>query len=95
MRKLVISTCHGGFGLSKAAMAYVGYTPSSEYDDYNDCPRDNPRLIEFIERYGSEDASDDCSELRIVEIPDDVEWQVEQYDGYEWIAEKHRVWYGK
>ena len=27
-----------------------------------------------------------------VEIPDDVEWQIEEYDGSEWIAEKHRIW---
>jgi len=30
--------------------------------------------------------------LRIIEIPDGVEWQIEEYDGDEWIAEKHRTW---
>ena len=28
-----------------------------------------------------------------VEIPDDVEWQIEEYDGTEHISEKHRTWY--
>jgi hypothetical protein len=32
------------------------------------------------------------SELKIVNIPDDVEFQIEEYDGNEWVAEKHRVW---
>ena len=32
------------------------------------------------------------AELLVVEIPDDVEWYIEEYDGREWIAERHRVW---
>jgi len=32
------------------------------------------------------------SELKVVEIPDDVKWQLEEYDGLEWVAEKHRTW---
>jgi hypothetical protein len=34
----------------------------------------------------------DFAELKVVEIPDDVQWQIEEYDGKEWIAEKHRTW---
>jgi hypothetical protein len=30
--------------------------------------------------------------LKIVEIPGDIEWLVQEYDGAEWIAEKHRTW---
>jgi hypothetical protein len=30
--------------------------------------------------------------LEIVEIPDDVEYTIEEYDGLEHIAEKHRTW---
>lgn len=30
--------------------------------------------------------------LKVVSIPADVEWQIEEYDGAEWIAEKHRTW---
>jgi hypothetical protein len=28
-----------------------------------------------------------------VEIPDNVEWEIMEYDGTEYIAEKHRKWY--
>lgn len=53
--------------------------------------RTDPDLIKIIEELG-EDANGSCAELKIVEIPDDVEWQIEEYDGMEWVAEKHRTW---
>ena len=34
----------------------------------------------------------DYAQLKIVEIPDDVKWIVEEYDGIELIAEVHRTW---
>ena len=34
-----------------------------------------------------------CAELKVVEIPDGVDYQVEEYDGKEWVAETHRTWY--
>jgi len=30
--------------------------------------------------------------LKIVEIPADVDWVLMEYDGCEWVAEKHRTW---
>lgn len=54
--------------------------------------RDDPILVQVIETIGSEKASSKYAELQVVEIPDDVEWQIEEYDGLEWIAEKHRTW---
>jgi hypothetical protein len=32
------------------------------------------------------------SDLRIVEIPDDVNWYIAEYDGREHVAERHRTW---
>ncbi len=32
------------------------------------------------------------SELKVVEIPDDVEFFIKDYDGMEHVAEKHRTW---
>jgi hypothetical protein len=32
------------------------------------------------------------SELKIVEIPDGIEWTICEYDGLEWVAEAHRTW---
>lgn len=57
--------------------------------------RDDPRLIQIIEELGSghrTGASGFCAHLRIIEIPDDVEWEIEEYDGNEHVAQKHETW---
>lgn len=56
-----------------------------------DFPRDDVHLIQVVEELG-EKANGRCAYLKIVEIPDDVEWEIEEYDGNEWIAEKHQTW---
>ena len=53
--------------------------------------RDDPALVEVVEELGDA-ANGQLARLEIVEIPDDVEWQIEEYDGIEWVAEKHRTW---
>lgn len=53
--------------------------------------RDDPILVQVVEEMGR-DAGGDMAALEVVEIPDDVEWQLEEYDGLEWIAEAHRTW---
>ena len=32
------------------------------------------------------------SDLKIIEIPDDVEYTIKEHAGREWVAEKHRTW---
>lgn len=56
-----------------------------------DIPRDDPMLIDCIEALGDK-ANGAYAELAVVEIPDDVDWEIEEYDGREWIAEVHRTW---
>lgn len=53
--------------------------------------RSNPQLIEVVEELGSR-ANGLCADLEIVEIPDDVDVVIEEYDGNEWVAEVHRTW---
>lgn len=55
-------------------------------------PRDDQDLISLIQLKGSDFVSGTFASLRIVEIPDDAEWEISEYDGYEHIAEKHRTW---
>ena len=59
----------------------------------NECgiPRDDPALVQVVEELGA-DANAHFAKLTVVEIPDGVEWQIEEYDGLEHIAEKHRTW---
>ena len=54
--------------------------------------RTDPDLIELIEKKGTKWANGEHANLQITEIPDGVEYTVEEYDGQEWIAEKHRTW---
>jgi hypothetical protein len=56
-----------------------------------DLKRDDPILVQVVEELGDE-AGDSHAELTVVEIPDDVEWTIQEYDGTEWVAEVHRTW---
>jgi len=50
-------------------------------------------LIAIIEELGSEQASGELASLKIVQIPNNVEWEIHDYDGREYVAEKHRKWH--
>lgn len=130
--KIVINTCHGGFGLSHGAMmryaelsgfklypwidditkqVYGDRATLDRIDELSWChyskhptlhgneyyfsdgqlDRSDPILIEVVEEMG-EDSYGNHAKLTIVDIPDDVEWEIEEYDGSEWVAEKHRTW---
>jgi hypothetical protein len=66
----------------------MGLDPGKIYDEFR---RDDPRLVEAVRALGVE-ASGRFANLKIVEIPDDVEWHVHEYDGYETVHEAHRSW---
>lgn len=100
--KIVINRCYGGFCLSNEcsealggkAMSSVGYWKCYEFpnnkreDDF----RTSFELINLMETKGSEWCSGECAKLKVVEIPDGVDYTIEEYDGMEWISESHRTW---
>lgn len=53
--------------------------------------RVDPIWIAVVEELGKE-ANGTYADLRVVEIPDDVDWEIEGYDGYETIREVSRTW---
>lgn len=61
------------------------------YFSYRDIPRDDATLIAVIKELG-EEANSRFAELEIVEIPADIDYTIEEYDGMEWIAEQHQTW---
>jgi fibronectin type 3 domain-containing protein len=95
MQKIVINGSIGGFGVSKMVAEALELEWSEEYDRCHESrriARDDPRLVQLVEE-SSEQASGNFAKLEVVEIPDGVEWQIEDGDdGREWIAEKHRTW---
>jgi hypothetical protein len=61
----------------------------SDYDFLSE--RDDKDLIAVVEEMG-EESWGQSAELAIIEIPDDVEWHIDDYDGIEHVAENHRTW---
>ena len=96
--KIVINTCFGGFGLSEEGETrFRVLNNGNSFDavcdalDWGWNVRTNAILVQLIEEdaelYGGRHA-----ELKVVEVPDDVDWYIHDYDGIEHIAEKHRTW---
>jgi hypothetical protein len=86
MTKIVINVRYGGFGLSEEAETLL-----QELGAPKDAGRAHPSLVKVVEQLG-EGANGPFAKLKVVEIPDDVAWQIEEYDGREWVAEEHRTW---
>jgi hypothetical protein len=83
-----------------ASNQIVAYWPVKEEDrvvgevfplSVYDIERTDPVLVKVVEQLGDR-ANGYYSELSVVEIPDDVKWMIQEYDGIEWIAEEHRTW---
>lgn len=60
------------------------------FEDFSQ-DRSNPLLVHIVEELGK-DSWGRCAELKVVEIPDGVDFEIDEYDGSEHIAEKHRTW---
>ncbi len=85
--KVVLNSCFGGFGLSKAAIqmlidkhgldidsdyGYVGNDDFGIVDDNMDAYRMDKRLVSVVKKLGVDKASGKHAALRIVDVPDDV-----------------------
>jgi hypothetical protein len=57
----------------------------------HDIDRSDPDLVQVVKELGKE-ANARYAQLEIVEIPDDVNWTIEEYDGNEHVGEVHRIW---
>lgn len=87
--KVVINSCHGGFGLSSEAMRRLKELGMDLY--YYDIPRNHEILVRVVDELG-EGANGEHSNLKIIDIPEGISWDIDEYDGYETISEKHRTW---
>lgn len=64
---------------------------NSIYFSDRDIDRTDKDLIKVVEKLGKK-ANGQCADLNVIEIPDDINYEIEEYDGNEWIAECHKVW---
>lgn len=85
--KIVINSCYGGFGVSEEGNKLL-----KEWGVLlNDVDRDSPHLVKLVEVLGDK-VNDEFSRLKIIEIPDDTQWEVGEYDGAEYVYDKRFFW---
>jgi hypothetical protein len=74
----------------------IGRSKNSKHPDvywyYGNIERNDPLLVKVVEELGCDAASAQLAELEIVDIPDDVEYTINEYDGIESVHESHRSW---
>jgi len=66
------------------------YRDKEYFSDHN-IKRTDKDLIKIIEKLG-EKANSRYSKLVIVEIPNNIKWEIDDYDGVETLREEHRSW---
>ena len=97
--KIVINKCYGGFGISKdffeaynieykgSPFAEMVFPLNCEDEDF----RTDKRLIDYIEKFGSNAASGPCSNLVVEEIPKGTLYRITEYDGLENIEIQNNI----
>lgn len=53
--------------------------------------REDPILIEVVEELGNK-ANGSFSDLKVVEIPDELDYVIDNYDGYETLHQRVKIW---
>ena len=56
-----------------------------------DIERTDPILVQVVEELGK-NANGTYSDLQIIDIPDNVKYFIDDYDGRETVREEHRSW---
>ena len=82
--QVVINRCYGGFGLS--AKAEETLTTLLGEDGFNEMERHSPLLVSLVKNMG-ERANGSFAKLEVCDIEDGLDYDVEEYDGYESITE--------
>jgi hypothetical protein len=78
---------------ARASLFLTVFSPDEQFvlTGDRDIARDDPLLVECVETLGDK-ANGGCAALRIVEVPEDAHWHIDEYDGNEHVAEDHRTW---
>lgn len=101
--KIVVNRSKGpdcGYKLSNEACQMLGISEPYSFYGYED--RTLPQLVHAVE-FLQERASGAGSDLRVIQVPDELQtidefgktirnWHLSERDGYEVIRENHRFW---
>jgi hypothetical protein len=93
----VVINYSGTFSISSEAVEFIRKKIKNKEDKKQigpysfDNDRTNCLLIEAVKKLKKK-ANGIDADLKIVEIPNDIEWTISGCNGGEWIAEKHRTW---
>ena len=92
-RKVVINVCYGGFCISELAAERIAQRKSIPLSEVSlhKMDREDPDLIWAVETLGN-DSGTAWSKLKVVSIPNDVQYTIVDYDGVESVHEVHRKW---
>jgi hypothetical protein len=75
--------------------AYWPLAAGPEEPSLNRCgaliPRDDERLVQVVEELRAA-ANGHAADLKVVEIPEGVQWVINKTDGVEHVSEVHRTW---
>ena len=88
--KIIINRCYGCWELSKEAIEEYKKRSGNTYYEIDGCSpriRKDPVLIEVIEDFIKEDreVSGEDSRLEIVDIPNEYDYWIDDYDGRETV----------
>lgn len=67
------------------------FSDNRYWDTWIEDKRDWPLLVQCVEELGTK-ANGWAADLKVVEIPDGIAWEIDEYDGSETVEEKHRSW---
>lgn len=92
MVKVIVNNCWGGYSLSDEAIRRFHELTGITTTTYSEVERTNPFLVQVVEELGDA-ANGRNAKLCILEIPDEVSWEISDYDGMEHITQVHQTWY--
>lgn len=88
--KVLINTCYGGFGFSEGFVEHANANGFS-LSRYDEGQRSNQELIALAEAFGLEKVNGMCANLEVRELPDGLEYSIDEYDGVEHIEYTYLV----
>jgi hypothetical protein len=83
-------------GITSPPLGLIFYCTKKKYSDKNSfnpvcINRSDKYLVQVVEELGKK-ANGKHAKLVVVKIPNNVKWEIDDYDGMETIHEKHRTW---